>query len=78
MVSVASSSPSGSQAAEVIIPPVLAEQHLVEPGECRPGEDSPGAAAGAPPGAVRLSRPAQSVRAGGRYEVEDIGPARNL
>ena len=61
MALVVSSSPSGSQAAEVIIPPALAEQHLVEPGGCRPGEDSLGAVAEAPPGAVRPSRQAQPV-----------------
>ena len=75
-------SPWGSKAAEVIIPRASAEQHLVEPGECQPGEDSPGAAAEAPPGAVRLSRQAQPVgshvRAGGKLEVENIGPCRNL
>ena len=59
MALVASSSPSGSQTAEVIIPPALAEQHLVEPGGCRPGEDSLGAVAEAPLGAVRTSRQAQ-------------------
>ena len=80
-----SSRPWASKEAAALIPRASAEQHLVGPGECRPGEeeDSPGAAAGDHHGAVRPSRLVQpavptSVAAGGKLEVENIGQCRNL
>ena len=62
---------------EVTIQLALVEQHLAGPEGCQPGEDSPGVAAGAPPGPVRSSRQAQpggaDRKAGGKLKVENSG-----